>query len=100
MAIISKNLVFTAIFHMRPIGGIEQVGLKGHSYVLPIDSAESVMTLVTSLPRLDLYKHIVVGFMGTRSVYKVVREMARRLGPLSMNPIYVFLFMWLFSLKK
>ena len=95
---ISKNLVFTSIFHLRPIGGIEQVGLKGHSYVLPIDSVESVSTLVESLPRCDLRKHIMVGFMGTTEMYKLVRDVAARLGPLSINPINVF--MWLFFLKK
>ena len=36
--------------------------------------------------------------MGTQSVYKVVKEMARRLGPLSMNPKHVFL--WLSFLKE
>ena len=50
---ISKNLVYTAIFHMRAIGGIQQIGLKGHSYVLPIDTVESAATLVSSLPRAD-----------------------------------------------
>ena len=53
---------------------------------------------MSSLPRQDLSKHIMIGFMGTRSVYKVVKEMARRLGPLSMNPKHVF--MWLSFLKK
>ena len=95
---ISRNLVYTAIFHLRPIGGVQQIGLKGHSYVLPIDTVESAATLVSSLPRQDLSKHIMIGFMGTRSVYKVVKEMARRLGPLSMNPKHVF--MWLSFLKK
>ena len=76
---------------MRPIGGVQQIGLKGHSYVLPIDTVESAATLVSSLPRQDLSKHIMIGFMGTRSVYKVVNEMARRLGPLSMNPKHVFM---------
>ena len=83
---------------MRAIGGIEQVGLKGHSYVLPIDSVESLTTLVTSLPRKDLRKHVMLGFMGTPKLYKIVRKIAARLGPLSMNPIHIF--MWLFSLKK
>ena len=53
---------------MRAIGGIEQIGLKGHSYVLPIDSVESLTTIVTSLPRKDLRKHVMVGFMGTRTL--------------------------------
>ena len=83
---------------MRAIGGIDQVGLKGHSYVLPIDSVESVTTLVCSLPRRDLRKHVMVGFMGTPKLYKVVRNIAKRVGPLSMKPINVF--MWLFFLKK
>ena len=65
---ISRNLVYTAIFHIRPIGGIQLIGLKGHSYVLPIDTVESAATMVSSLPREDLNKHILVGFMGTRSV--------------------------------
>ena len=95
---ISKNLVYTAIFHMRAIGGVQQIGLKGHSYVLPIDTVESVATLVSSLPREDLTKHIMVGFMGTRSVYKVVKEMAKRLRPLSLDPKHVF--MWLHFLKQ
>ena len=95
---ISKNLVYTAVFHMRAIGGVQQIGLKGHSYVLPIDTVESVATLVSSLPREDLTKHIMVGFMGTRSVYKVVKEMAKRLRPLSLNPKHVF--MWLHFLKQ
>ena len=95
---ISKNLVYTAVFHMRAIGGVQQIGIKGHSYVLPIDTVESVATLVGSLPREDLTKHILVGFMGTRSVYKVVKEMAKRLRPLSLNPKHVF--MWLHFLKQ
>ena len=95
---ISKNLVYTAIFHMRAIGGVQQIGLKGHSYVLPIDTVESAATLVSSLPREDLTKHIMVGFMGTRSVYKLVKEMAKRLRPLSINPKHVF--MWLHFLKQ
>ena len=76
---------------MRAIGGIEQIGLKGHSYVLPIDSVESLTTIVTSLPRKDLRKHVMVGFMGTPSLYKLVREIAARLGPLSMNPKNIFM---------
>ena len=76
---------------MRAIGGIDQVGLKGHSYVLPIDSVESVTTLVMSLPRKDLRKHVMVGFMGSPKLFKVVRSIASRLGPLSMNPINIFL---------
>ena len=75
-----------------------QVGLKGHSYVLPIDTVESAATLVSSLPRDDLSRHVMVGFMGTRAVYKVVKQLARRLGPLSMNPQHFF--MWLSFLKK
>ena len=59
---------------------------------------ESAATLVSSLPREDLTKHIMVGFMGTRSVYKVVKEMAKRLRPLSLNPKHVF--MWLHFLKQ
>ena len=50
---------------MRAIGGVDQVGLKGHSYVLPIDSVESGRTLVNSLPRKDVGKYIMAGFMGT-----------------------------------
>ena len=76
---------------MSAFGGIEQVGLKGHSYVLPIDSVESVTTLVTSLPRKDLRKHVMVGFMGTPALYQLVREVAARLGPLSINPKNIFL---------
>ena len=95
---ISRNLVYTAVFHMRSIGGVEQIGIKGHSYVLPIDTVESAATLVTSLPRKDLMKHVMVGFMGTKDLYKLVKETARRLGPLSMNPVHVFL--WLFFLKN
>ena len=83
---------------MRAIGGIDQVELKGHSYVLPKDSVESVTTLVSSLPRKDLRKHVMVGFIGTPKLYKVVRKIASRVGPLSMKPINVF--MWLFFLKK
>ena len=95
---ISKNLVYTSVFHWRPIGGVSQIGLKGHCYVLPIDTVESAATLVTSLPREDLNRHVMVGFMGTKQVYKVVKEMARRLGPLSINPEHVF--MWLSFLKQ
>ena len=73
---ISKNLVYTAIFHMRAIGGVQQIGLKGHSYDHPIDTVESAATLVGSLPREDLCKHIMVGFVGTRSVYKLLKDMA------------------------
>ena len=76
---------------MRAIGGVDQVGLKGHSYVLPIDSVESITTLVSSLPRKDLRKHVMVGFMGTPKLYKVVRNIAARVGPLSMSPINVFM---------
>ena len=76
---------------MRAIGGVQQIGLKGHSYVLPIDTVESAASLVSSLPREDLTKHIMVGFMGTRSFYKVVKEMAKRLRPLSINPKHVFM---------
>ena len=83
---------------MRATGGVQQIGLKGHSYVLPIDTVESAATLVSSLPREDLTKHIMVGFMGTRSVYNVVKEMAKRLRPLSINPKHVF--MWLHFLKE
>ena len=83
---------------MRPIGGVAQIGLKGHSYVLPIDTVESAATLVTSLPREDLSRHVMVAFMGTREVYKLEKEMARRLGPLSINPANVFI--WLFFLKE
>ena len=95
---VSKNLVYTSVFHMRPIGGVSQIGLKGHSYVLPIDTVESAATLVSSLPREDLSRHVMVGFMGTQAVYKMVKKIARRLGPLSMNPEYVF--MWLSFLKE
>ena len=83
---VSKNLVYTSVFHMRPIGGVSQIGLKGHSYVLPIDTVESAATLVSSLPREDLSRHVMVGFMGTQAVYKMVKKIARRLGRLSMNP--------------
>ena len=88
---ISRNLVFTSIFHMRAIGGIEQIGLKGHSYVLPIDSVESLTTVVTSLPRKDLRKHVMVGFMGTPTLFSLVRKVAARVGPLSMNPVNIFM---------
>ena len=50
---------------VRAIDGIKQIGLKGHSYVVPIASVESLTTLVTSLPRKELRKHVMVGFMGT-----------------------------------
>ena len=76
---------------MRAIGGVDQVGLKGHSYVLPIDSVESITTLVSSLPRKDLRKHVMVGFMGIPKLYKVVRNIAARVGPLSMSLINVFM---------
>ena len=76
---------------MRAIGGIEQIGLKGHSYVLPIDSVESLTTLVTSLPRQDLRKHVMVGFMGSPLLYKLVRAVAARLDPLAMNPKNIFM---------
>ena len=76
---------------MRSIGGIEQVGLKGHSYVLPIDSVESLSTLVTSLPRNDLRKHVMVGFMGTPTPFSLVRKVAARVGPFSMNSVNIFM---------
>ena len=76
---------------MRSIGGIEQVGLKGHSYVFPIDSVESLSTLVTSLPRNDLRKHIMVGFMSTPILFSLVRKVAAKVGPLSMNPVNIFM---------
>ena len=80
LLVISKNLVYTSVFHMRPIGGVSQIGLKGHSYVLPIDTVESAASLVSSLPREDLSRHVMVGFMGTQAVYKVVKKIARKLG--------------------
>ena len=56
------------------MAGIDQVGLKGHSYVLPVDSVKSATTLISFLPRRDLRKHIMVGFMGTRELFKLVRN--------------------------
>ena len=76
---------------MRAIGGIQQIGLKGHSYVLPIDSVESLTTLVTCLPRKDLRKHVMVSFMGSPSLYKLVRAVAARIGPLTINPKNIFM---------
>ena len=47
---ISKNLVYTSIVNMRPIGSVSQIRLKGHCYLLPIDT-EGAATLVRILPR-------------------------------------------------
>ena len=77
---------------MLSMAGIDQVGLKGHSYVLPVDSVKSATTLISFLPRRDLRKDIMVGFMGTRELFKLVRNIAGRLGPFSMNPVNVFMF--------
>ena len=40
----------------------------------------------------------MAGFMGTKAAYKVVKEMARRVGPLSTSPEHVF--MWLSFLME
>ena len=39
--------------------GVQQLGLKGYSYVLLIDTVENAATRVSSLPRKDLTKHII-----------------------------------------
>ena len=64
---IFKNLVYTSVFYVGPITGeVSQIGLKGYnSYVFPIDTVKSATTLATSLPREDLRRHEMVGFMGT-----------------------------------
>ena len=76
---------------MRANGGIELVGLKGHCYVLPIDSVEIVTTIVTTLPNRDLRKQVMDSFMGTPEMYKLILNVATRLRPLSMNPKNVFM---------
>ena len=83
---ISRALCYSIVFHLRAMSsGIAQKALRGHSICLPLSTDEGMKTDITSLPRDDLDKHIAVAFMGTKSVFKIARAVAKTHSPLRVR---------------
>ena len=67
---------------------------------MPLNSSESLESVVKSLPRQDLAKRVKLCILGKRSTWKVAKALARR-GPLSikLEPMLLFL-QWLKEIKS
>ena len=65
---IAKVLVFAPIFELKPVHGARSTGLKGNVVAIPLNSKESLKSVVGSLPRLDLAKRVKVTILAKRSM--------------------------------
>ena len=89
---IARAVVFTPIFELKAIHGMRSTGMRGHVVALPLNSTESLESVVESLPRRDLAKRIKLCILGNKSTWKIAKDIARR-GPLSikLEPMLLFL---------
>ena len=69
--------------------------MRGHVVSMPLNSTESLESVVQSLPRRDLEKRVKLCILGNKSTWKIAKSIARR-GPLSikLEPMLLFL-QWL-----
>ena len=97
---IAKVVVFTPLFELKAVHGARSTGLRGHVVALPLNSTESLDSVVESLPRRDLAKRVKLCILGNKSTWKIAKNIARR-GPLSikLEPMLLFL-QWLKEIKS
>ena len=81
---IAKVLVFAPIFELKPVQGARATGLKGNVVAIPLNSQDSLRSVVTSLPRLDLAQRVKVTIIAKRSMWKLAKNIVRK-GPLSLK---------------
>ena len=88
---IAKVVVFTPIFELKAIHGVRSSGMRGHVVAMPLNSSESLDSVVESLARRDMAKRVKLCILGNKSTWKVAKNIARR-GPLSikLEPMLLF----------
>ena len=71
---IAKFVVFTPIFELKAIHGARSTRMRGHVVALPLNSSESLDSVVESLPRRDLAKRVKICILGNKSTWKIAKN--------------------------
>ena len=82
----SINIVIQVILNLRPLGGISQTAAKGHAIAVPLTGVQSLATKVYELPRTDLCEHIQLVVVAKKGMWKAMRRLLQRKGPLTCDP--------------
>ena len=82
----SVNIVIQVILNLRPLGGISQTAAKGHAIAVPLTGVQSLATKVYELPRTDLCEHIQLVVVAKKGMWKAMRRLLQRKGPLTCDP--------------
>ena len=82
----SVNVIIQVILNLRPLGGISQTAAKGHAIAVPLTGVQSLATVVYELPRIDLCEHIRLVVVAKKGMWKAMRRLLQRKGPLTCDP--------------
>ena len=85
----SVNIVIQVIVNLKPLAGVSQTAAKGHAIAVPLTGVQSLATVVYDLPRQDLSEHISLVVVAKKDMWKAMRRLLRRKGPLTCNPRHI-----------
>ena len=85
----SVNIVIQVIVNLKPLLGVSQTAAKGHAIAVPLTGVQSLATVVYELPRQDLSEHICLVVVAKKGMWKAMRRLLRRKGPLTCNPRHI-----------
>ena len=85
----SVNIVIQVIVNLKPLAGVSQTAAKGHAIAVPLTGVQSLATVVYELPRQDLSEHISLVVVAKKDMWKAMRRLLRRKGPLTCNPEHI-----------
>ena len=82
----SINIILQVILNLRPLNGVSQTAAKGNAIAVPLTGVQSLATTVYELPRQDLCDHIWLVVVAKKVMWKAMRRLLRRKGPLTCDP--------------
>ena len=82
----SVNIVIQVIVNLKPLAGVSQTPAKGHASAVPLTGVQSLATIVYELPRQDLSEHIMLVVVAKKGMWKAMRRLLSRKGPLLCDP--------------
>ena len=85
----SVNIVMQVILNLKPLAGVSVTAAKGHAIALPLTGVNSLATVVYQLPRQDLCDHIGLVVVAKKHLWKPIRRLLSRKGPLTCNPQHI-----------
>jgi hypothetical protein len=85
----SINIVIQVIVNLKPLAGVSQTAAKGHAIAVPLTGVQSLATVVYELPRQDLSEHIWLVVVAKKGMWKAMRRLLSRKGPLTCNPRHI-----------